>query len=194
MFFVDAPFPKKKEAEPPPGPATASAGAGLHDLPVDQETVGKNRASRVPYLEAREAVELEQKEVKAARAELGREIREACRPEIDEYIDCCVGRIWTMMACKPKAIAMRRCMKKIETPEYVDKRLEEIMRERESAGTSVVNNVRKGATRERRALYNKAINAEVDDPTDLMINSPDSGVGARGSKTLDGTSKGRHAI
>jgi hypothetical protein len=38
----------------------------------------------VPYLEAREAVELEQKEVKAAREQLGREIREACRPEIDE--------------------------------------------------------------------------------------------------------------
>merc|ERR1719329_920367 len=108
-------------------------------------------------MEAREAAELEEKERKAAKQVLGKEIREMCRPEIDEYVDCCVGRLWTIMACKREALLMRRCMKNIETPEFVEKRMREIMAEREAAGESIVNNYGKGATRERRALYNKAI-------------------------------------
>merc|ERR1712151_395456 len=101
--------------------------------------------------------------------EIGREIREACRPEIDEYVDCCVGRIWTITACKPHALRMRRCMKKIETPEFVERRTGEILAERESSGTSIINNVGKGVTRERRALYNRAILSEVDNPSELII-------------------------
>merc|ERR1711907_389327 len=98
---------------------------------------------------------------KAAKEQLGREIREICRPEIDEYVDCCVGRFWTMMACKPEALRMRRCMKKHEgNPEYVDRRMTEILAQREKNGESVVNNA-DGRTRERRALYNRAILPQV---------------------------------
>ena len=171
MFFVDAPFPKKKAAAPE-GLAEGTPKPQLDDLPVDMDTVDKNRNRRIPYLEAREAVELEQKELKAVREQIGREIREVCRPEIDEYIDCCVGRVWTMMQCKKYALLMRRCMRKVETPEFVERRTAELLKEREEQGKSIVNNMGKGATRERRALYNRAILPEVDNPIDFQIKKP----------------------
>mmetsp|Transcript_144721 Transcript_144721/g.360784 ORF Transcript_144721/g.360784 Transcript_144721/m.360784 type:complete len:181 (+) Transcript_144721:112-654(+) len=167
MFFVDAPFPKKKDA-----PSSSASPEPPADLPVDAEVVEKNRNARVPYLEAREAVELEQKELKAVREQLGREIREICRPEIDEYIDCCVGRIFSIFQCKPHSLRMRRCMNKIETPEWVDRRTAELLAEREATGESLINNVGKGATRERRAMYNRAILSEVDDPSEMSIRKP----------------------
>eukprot|EP00439_Symbiodinium_sp_Y106_P006663 s6973_g1.t1 len=119
------------------------------------------RNSRIPYLEAREAVELEQKELKTVREQIGAEIRAACQPEIDDYVDCCVGRVFTILKCKREALIMRKCLTKIETPEYVAKRTAELMAERENQGASLVNNAAKGATRQRRAQYNRAILPEV---------------------------------
>merc|ERR1719491_1548169 len=167
MFFADAPFPRKKEESVKPGAERIVA-----ELPLDEETIRKNRNNRIPYLEAREAVELEQKELKAVREHLGKDIREQCRPEIDEYIDCCVGRIWTMFQCKPHATRMRRCMAKIETPEWVERRTKELLVEREANGESLVNNQAKGSTRERRSMYNKAILPESEDPSEFMLRKP----------------------
>jgi len=171
MFFVDAPFPKKKDAAAAPADAAPPAPAGP-DLPADAETIEKNRHSRIPYLEAREAVELEQKEIKEVRAQLGREVRDICRPEIDEYVDCCVGRLFSIFQCKPHSLRMRRCMNKVETPEWVERRTAELLAEREANGQSLVNNTGKGATRERRAMYNNAILGKVDDPAEVMIRKP----------------------
>lgn len=152
-----------------PAPAPLQVAAPMADLPVDRETVDRMRNARMPYLEAREAVELEQKELKAVREEIGREIREVCRPEIDDYVDCCVGRMWTMMQCKKPALIMRRCMKQIETPEYVERRTREILTEREQSGKSILNNEAAGKTRQRRALYNRAILPQVDDVNEFVI-------------------------
>jgi len=163
-MFVDQPFPKKKNPEP-----TGIPSGVPHELPLDKETIDKNRDNRVPYLEAREAVELENKEMKAVREQLGKEIREICRPEIDEYVDCCVGRIFTVFRCKPKAFIMRRCMRQVETPEWIEKRQSEILAEREAKGLSLVNNTGSGQTRERRALYNKAFLPQVDDPNEFLL-------------------------
>ena len=132
------------------------------ELPLDAETIEKMRNSRIPYLEAREAVELEQKEIKVVREQIGAEIREKCQPEIDDYIDCCVGRIFTHLACRKQALIMRKCLMRIETPEFVAKRTAELLAEREASASSVVNNAEKGATRQRRAQYNRAILPEVD--------------------------------
>lgn len=137
------------------------------DLPLDDATIAKNKFKRVPYLEAREAVELEQTEIKAVKAQIGAEVREKCRPEIDEYIDCCVGRIFTIGQCKPHALRMRRCLKKVETPEFVERRMAEIRKERESTGESVINNTVSGRSRNRRALYNNAILSTADDEADI---------------------------
>merc|ERR1712014_177428 len=109
---------------------------------------------------------------KAVRERIGEEIREMCQPEIDEYVDCCVGRIFTMLQCKKQALVMRRCMAQKETPEYVARRTKELIAERETCGESVVNNVGKGATRQRRSQYNRAILPEVDDPNEYLIKKP----------------------
>jgi len=189
---VNPPFPKEKNAkegasgkaeypavEPGSKPDPQVQGVGspagaFSDLPADAATIEQNRNQRSAYLEAREAVELEQKERKAAKEQLGKEIREICRPEIDEYVDCCVGRFWTIMVCKPEALRMRRCMKKQETPEYVERRMAEILASREASGESVVNNM-DGRTRERRALYNRAILPKVDDAQEFTIRNDEPG-------------------
>mmetsp|Transcript_40944 Transcript_40944/g.64926 ORF Transcript_40944/g.64926 Transcript_40944/m.64926 type:complete len:203 (-) Transcript_40944:84-692(-) len=147
---------------------------GFSDLPFDEETITKNRRGRNAYMEAREAVELEQKERKGAREALGKELREKCRPEIDEYIDCCVGRIFTMFACRPEALKMRVCLKKLEKPEFIEQRMTELLKKREESGESVVNNA-DGRTRERRALYNRAILPTVDDATEFTIRNHEPG-------------------
>mmetsp|Transcript_21329 Transcript_21329/g.63650 ORF Transcript_21329/g.63650 Transcript_21329/m.63650 type:complete len:182 (-) Transcript_21329:40-585(-) len=141
-------------------------------LPVDQETVDKNRNARLPYFEAREASMLEQKELAAVHESIGKEVREMCRPEIDEYVDCCVGRMFSFIMCKRQAIVMRRCISKIETPEYIDRRVKELLKEREKSGQSLINNRGAGTTRERRAMYNKAIAPETEDPLELMLKKP----------------------
>jgi len=177
VFFVDQPFAKKKEAAPEGPVPEHDKGQQFDNLPVDAEQVEKNRNGRVAYLEAREAVELERKELGAARETLAKEIREMCRPEIDDYIDCCVGRVFSMMACKPHAVKMRLCIKKIETPEFIERRISEILSSRDDTGESLVNNARKGSTRERRALYNRAILPNLADSDDIGIrtrqNEPD---------------------
>mmetsp|Transcript_74993 Transcript_74993/g.139943 ORF Transcript_74993/g.139943 Transcript_74993/m.139943 type:complete len:193 (-) Transcript_74993:136-714(-) len=140
----------------------------LEDLPFDEAFIRENTSKRNPYLEAREAAELELKEYKAARAQLGDEIREICKPEVDAYFDCCVGRVFTIFQCKPVALKMQRCIRKMETPEYVERRLKEIMVERERTGDSIINNGG-GVTRERRALYNMAVAPKAEDAADLFV-------------------------
>lgn len=68
-----------------------------------------------------------------------------------------MGRIFTVLACRKPAMRMRRCLLKVETPEFVARRTEELLRQREASGSSVLNNAEKGATRQRRAQYNRAI-------------------------------------
>eukprot|EP00811_Abedinium_folium_P013082 NODE_22153_length_720_cov_4.853288.p1 GENE.NODE_22153_length_720_cov_4.853288~~NODE_22153_length_720_cov_4.853288.p1 ORF type:complete len:200 (+),score=34.13 NODE_22153_length_720_cov_4.853288:89-601(+) len=159
--------PPADVATPVVGAVLAPAGAPPADLPFDIETVNNNRVGRVAYLEAREAVTLQQEEEKACKEIIGAEVREVCRPEIDEYVDCCVGRIFTINACKPHSLRMRRCLKRVETPQFVERRIKELLAEREANGTSILNNTAKGASRERRALYNSAILPMVNDPSDI---------------------------
>eukprot|EP00386_Alphamonas_edax_P012884 GDKI01039971.1.p1 GENE.GDKI01039971.1~~GDKI01039971.1.p1 ORF type:complete len:174 (+),score=49.50 GDKI01039971.1:49-570(+) len=105
---------------------------------------------RIPYFEIREAVELEQKEIKEAKKLLGTEIRAKCSAEIDDYMDCVVDRFWTILECKKAAHVMRACFLKYETPEFVDKRTKEIMKEREEAGESLMRRV-------ERAKFNRFV-------------------------------------
>jgi len=133
---------------PPGGFAPPPESERPHESPIPIEVIHQKTEMRIPYFEARESMELEQKEIKAVRAKIGEELREHCRPEIDEYVDCMVGRIWTVLRCKPHAREMRRCLQRIETPEFVEKRMGELLEERERNGTSLLK------TKER-AKYNK---------------------------------------
>lgn len=108
-------------------------------MPLPREEIDKKRKARSPYFMIREATQIEMKELKEAQFQLGNELREKCRPEIDSYVECCTDRVFSMFkACKQPAIDMRKCLKKVETKEYVDRRTREILEERLANGTSLV--------------------------------------------------------
>jgi len=159
MFFVDAPFKGKTEK---PEPKIDPNVDRTKEMWVPPEIVAEGRENRIPYFEAKEAMDLEMKELKEVRKQIGTELREHCRPEIDEYVDCMVGRIWTVLQCKPHAKEMRRCLKKLETPEYIEKRTKELLLERERNGTSILKS-------KARGNYNKLFYDERD-PLNSMHN------------------------
>ena len=131
-MFVDPPWGKKLES-------WRAKTEDHPDLPLPREEVDKNRQNRSPYFMIREATQIEMKELKEAQFELGNELREKCRPEIDSYVECCTDRVFSIFkACKQPAIDMRKCLKKVETKEYVDRRTREILEERLRNGRSLV--------------------------------------------------------
>lgn len=152
MFFVDSPFGKKKDTTVPSAPSDAKAEPEIDFSKIDRsktmwippEVVKEKTEQRVPYFEAKEAMDIESKEMKAVRAIIGTELRDHCRPEIDEYVDCMAGRIWTVLKCKPHAKEMRRCLKKIETPEYIERRTNELLEKRQRDGTSLLKSGQRG--------------------------------------------------
>eukprot|EP00397_Hematodinium_sp_SG-2012_P061429 GEMP01081355.1.p1 GENE.GEMP01081355.1~~GEMP01081355.1.p1 ORF type:complete len:222 (+),score=51.62 GEMP01081355.1:39-704(+) len=150
--------PVLKAGTPTIGGLASPAGGTLTIDQVDPALIAEKTSMRVPYFEAKEAMDLEQKEIKAVKEIIGAEIRERCRPEIDEYVDCMVGRLWTVLQCKPMAKEMRRCLKRIETPEYVDRRIAEVLEERQINGTSLLKS-------KDRSLHNKCFWEERDSQT-----------------------------
>merc|ERR1712032_1021758 len=110
--------------------------------------IDRNRARRLPYFEAREAITVQRREFEVIDKIIGAETREKCRPEIDDYVNCMVDRYFTLTKCTALCHKMRRCMKYYETPEAVAKRRQEIMNERLDLGCSLLR-------AEERAQYNK---------------------------------------
>uniref|UniRef100_A0A0G4IEE0 COX assembly mitochondrial protein n=1 Tax=Chromera velia CCMP2878 TaxID=1169474 RepID=A0A0G4IEE0_9ALVE len=94
--------------------------------------------SRIPYYEIRELVDVEEREKKEAQKILGFELRDKCRSEIDEYLDCTIDRFLTISQCLHLNRVMRRCLMKYETREFVDKRTAEITKEREEKGLDLI--------------------------------------------------------
>ena len=86
------------------------------------------------YTEARERMVFEKQEVKRADERITGEIRDHCRPEIEEYIDCTTGRFITVVACRDLAMRMRNCMKKYKVNVDLDARRAEIIAEFEAQG------------------------------------------------------------
>ena len=81
------------------------------------EQVDYNRNMRNAYAESREAVNLEKKEFEIIDKIIGSEFRDRCMPEIDAYVDCIVGRYFSIWRCKEDSNVMRRCLRLYETPE-----------------------------------------------------------------------------
>jgi len=119
--------------------------------PYTHDVIWQRTKNRIPYFEIREVLDLECKEKEAATKIFAKEVRDICRAEIDEYIDCMIDRHWTVLACKPLAIDMRNCVRKYETPEYMPRRIDEIMREREKQGEDIIK-------RQDRMKYNRYFN------------------------------------
>ncbi|CAD2096454.1 hypothetical protein YYG_04606 [Plasmodium vinckei petteri] len=115
--------------------------------------IENNRNNRVPYFEIKESTMIEQKEKKEVQKILALELRDKCRPEIDEYVECSVGRLWTILKCKDLMMQMRNCLKKYENFEYIKYRENQIMEERKKNGTSLFRS-------NERAKYNRFILAD----------------------------------
>merc|ERR1719473_2212000 len=145
---------RKVEGVPSAAPAPTSV-----DVPPElQELADEFRKKRIPYCEIREMVEIEEREKKVCMDIVGKEMRAKCVAEIDEYADCIVGRTFTLFQCKPKALDMRRCLVKYETPEFVTRRMEELLSERKR---------KQGSLPDQRALHNKCFIPE--DPASVPI-------------------------
>eukprot|EP00920_Eleutheroschizon_duboscqi_P010711 GHVT01025121.1.p1 GENE.GHVT01025121.1~~GHVT01025121.1.p1 ORF type:complete len:217 (-),score=13.51 GHVT01025121.1:2018-2668(-) len=106
---------------------------------LSSDDILARRERRFVWWELREALYIQDKEKKAVREILGKEFRDICRAEIDEYVDCNASHPWAFLTrCRSQAKTMRQCLSSIETPEYVHKRELELMEQRECDGTSLV--------------------------------------------------------
>ncbi|KJP89262.1 hypothetical protein AK88_01140 [Plasmodium fragile] len=117
---------------------------------LPKDFIENNRNNRIPYFEIKEATLIEQKEKKEAQKILSLELRDKCRAEIDDYVECSVGRLWTILRCKDVMINMRKCLKKYENLEYVKFREQQIIEERKRNGTSLHRS-------DERARYNRFV-------------------------------------
>lgn len=94
------------------------------------EKLQEGRNARIPYLEMREVEVQKISEETIAKQVVGKEIRDLCRPEIDEYVDCVTDRMWTILKCKPLAMKMRKCVAKYEIhTEYAASRIEQVLQD-----------------------------------------------------------------
>ncbi|SBS81814.1 conserved Plasmodium protein, unknown function, partial [Plasmodium malariae] len=84
---------------------------------LPKDFIENNRNNRIPYFEIKESTLVEQKEKKEVQKILALELRDKCRAEIDEYVECSVGRLWTILKCKDLMIKMRKCLEKYENLE-----------------------------------------------------------------------------
>jgi COX assembly protein 1 len=99
---------------------------------IPSEKLQEGRQQRIPYLEMREVEVQKMSEEGIAKQIVGKEIRDLCRPEIDEYVDCLTDRMFTVLKCKPLALRMRRCVAKYELHTgYASNRIEQILHERQ---------------------------------------------------------------
>ncbi|KAL8274789.1 hypothetical protein Esti_001264 [Eimeria stiedai] len=55
--------------------------------PLDPQLVARRTAARVPFFEVKEAAELERKEQKIIKEQIGKEIRDMCRESLDDYVE-----------------------------------------------------------------------------------------------------------
>ncbi|SOV13154.1 conserved Plasmodium protein, unknown function [Plasmodium sp. DRC-Itaito] len=117
---------------------------------LPKDFIENNRNKRIPYFEIKESTLIEQKEKKEAQKILALELRNKCRAEIDEFVECSVGRMWTILKCKDLMISMRKCLKKYENLEYVKFREKQIIEERKKNGTSLYRS-------DERARYNRFV-------------------------------------
>ena len=115
----------------------------------DEEAARRYRDARPMYTEARERMLFEKQEVKRADELITGEIRDHCRPEIEEYIDCTTGRFFSIVKCRDLADQMRNCLKKYKVDIDIEKKRAEIIAAFEKSG----NVLDRGILSRRNNLY-----------------------------------------
>ena len=106
--------------------ARAAPERGYENTP---EMAEKVRNSRNPLAELREAQAFLLQDVKRADQIITRGIRDQCRPEIDDYVDCTTGRTLSVIVCRDLAMKMRRCLIKYKTAINIEEKRNEIVDE-----------------------------------------------------------------
>ncbi|KAG6440042.1 Cytochrome c oxidase biogenesis protein Cmc1 like family protein [Babesia bovis T2Bo] len=105
---------------------------------IAQKLRKANDDTPMSYLEFREADYKLAKERQEVTRIIGQRVRDLCRSELDDYINCYTGNRFPMFRCREDAERMKKCIKHYEqqlnTPEYQQK----IMEERLKSGDSFV--------------------------------------------------------
>lgn len=95
-----------------------------------------NGDTPLSYLEFREADYKLAKERKEVVNIIGSRIRELCRAEIDDYVNCYGECIVSLLQCRKEAATMKQCVRRYQeemiTPESLHKLMEERLRTGES--------------------------------------------------------------
>ena len=126
---------------------------------IPKEKLSEGRNARIPYFEMREVEVQKMSEESIAKQIVGKEIRDLCRPEIDEYIDCVTDRVLSVLKCKPLSLKMRKCMAKYELHTgYAHTRIEQVLAERR------VENEETPADVNYRSQFNKCYVPDKYDP------------------------------
>ena len=89
---------------------------------------------RPSAIQEREAAMFAQSERKRADQKITQDLRDKCRPEVDEYVDCTTGRFLSIVACKDLAMKMRRCLVKYKGAVDIEQRRAELVKEMEDQG------------------------------------------------------------
>eukprot|EP00922_Rhytidocystis_sp_ex-Travisia-forbesii_P034259 GHVS01050881.1.p1 GENE.GHVS01050881.1~~GHVS01050881.1.p1 ORF type:complete len:212 (-),score=36.78 GHVS01050881.1:293-928(-) len=122
---------------------------------LDEKTIESMTNKRNPYIEIREYSWVEEKERKAVRHLVGKEIRDKCRPEFDEYHDCVQGCFMSVSKCEPMYDDVKRCLNQYQNNQQLLIREAEMISQREHSGTGLLK-------MKQRAKYNRFIdNPEV---------------------------------
>lgn len=115
---------------------------------ADSEKLKARRKTRVPYGELREYEFVSENILNEAKLVIGEEIREMCRPEYDDYVECNVSHFWSQRPCLGLLKHLRKCLTKYEKhSDYVPRRMSELLPDIERK--QVFNN------RDTRAATNK---------------------------------------
>ncbi|XP_955299.1 uncharacterized protein TA18550 [Theileria annulata] len=96
----------------------------------------KNDKYPISYLEFREAEYKMAKERKEVLKSIGASIRDKCRAEIDEYVNCCSENRFINFKCKKESNEMHKCIRHYQKDATTPEAIRKVMKERFEEGKS----------------------------------------------------------
>ncbi|UKK01117.2 hypothetical protein MACK_001930 [Theileria orientalis] len=88
------------------------------------------------YLEFRESEYKVSKERKEVIKDIAASIRDKCRPEIDEYVNCCTEKNFILLNCKDQSRELHKCIRLYQKDATSPEAIRKVMEERYKKGES----------------------------------------------------------
>ncbi|ORM41184.1 uncharacterized protein BXIN_0365 [Babesia sp. Xinjiang] len=107
-------------------------------LRIAQRLRKANGDTPMSYLEFREADYKLAKERHEVVKIIGARIRDICRSELDDYVNCYTEKTWPAFTCKKEAERMKRCIRHYQNILTTPESQQQIMEERLRTGESFV--------------------------------------------------------